>query len=235
MSTDPESPAERMTSRERSELAALVRRREKVAKTATAEVKARRLADLEVQLASAFSAEDERFADIARFASQVVARADQEVQRRCEEMGIPERFRPHLHIAWTGRGENATTERRAELRRVAQAQAEADQKQAIAHIEAASVEAQTALLRDGLTTDAARRFLDSLPTPEQLMPALEVSSLLTALPGHRFDAPVTERYSAYRSDWRLDRAALDELLGSGATPALSQGDDDDDQDELTRD
>src|SRR4051812_41182250 len=107
----PEPPAgDRMTSRERSELAALVRRREKVAKTATAEVKARRVADLEVQLASAFCAEDERFADVARFASQVVARANQEVQRRCEEIGIPERFRPSLEVAWAGRGENATAE-----------------------------------------------------------------------------------------------------------------------------
>jgi len=221
---------DRMTSRERSELAALARRRAKVAKTVAVEVKARRVADFEVQLASAFSAEDERFADVTRFANQVVARADQEIQRRCEEMGIPERFRPHLHVSWTARGENATDERRAELRRVGLTQAEADQKHAVAHIEAASVEAETTLLRDGLTTEAARRSLDSLPTPEQLMPALEVSSLLAALPGHHADAPLTGHYNSWdKRDWKLDQAALNELLGSGAVPALSPAADGDDE------
>jgi hypothetical protein len=215
--TDQPGPAERMTSRERSDLAALIRRREKLAKAATAQVKAKRIADLEVQLASAFAAEDERFADVARFTSQVVDRANREVQRRCEEMGIPETFRPTLALHWLSRGENATAERRAELRRVGQTQADADQKQAAAHIEAASVEAQTALPRDGLTTDAARQWLDSLPTPEQLMPALEVSSLLRALPGHTFNEPLTGHYHSWdRRQWRLEQKALDELLGLGA-------------------
>ena len=51
---------ERMTRQERSDLAALIRRREKVAKTHLGSVKAERLAQLEVDLASAFAAEDER-------------------------------------------------------------------------------------------------------------------------------------------------------------------------------
>ena len=145
MGSDRVTELERMTSAERRDLAALIRRREKVAKTATNEVKASRLADLEVQLASAFANEDERFADVTHFAQQVLARANQEIQRRCEEMGIPERFRPGLVFHWNGRGENATAERRAELRRVGQAQADADQKHALTRIEAASVEAQTGL------------------------------------------------------------------------------------------
>lgn len=214
------SDSDRMTSRERSDLAALIRRRERVAKTATNEVKAQRLADLEVQLASAYAAEDERFADVTRFAQQVLARANQEIQRRCEEMAIPERFRPGLELSWRGRGENATAERRAELRRVGQAQADADQKQALTRIEAASVDAQTELLRDGLTTSAARQWLDSLPTADQLLPALEVSSLLAALPGHQSDEPLSERYNRWdKREWRLDRAALNELLDP-SRPAL---------------
>jgi hypothetical protein len=210
---------EKMTSAERRDLAALIRRREKVAKTATNEVKARRLADLEVQLASVFAAEDEHFAEQERFMEHQIALANQAGQRHAEEMGIPERFRPYGQVLWHGRGENATAERRAELRRVGQTQADADQKQALTRIEAASVEAQTALLRDGLTTNAARQWLDSLPTAEQLLPALEVSSLLKALPGHHNDEPLSERYSRWdRHDWRLDRAALNELLGAQVGP-----------------
>jgi hypothetical protein len=196
---------DRMTSRERSDLAALVRKRERVAKTQTANVKAQRLADFEVQLASQFAAEDERFRDLTTFAQQVVDRANREVQRRCEEMCIPEHFRPRLGLTWMGRGENAVGERRAELRRVAQTRADVDQKQALEHIETASLETQEQLLRDGLTTSAAREFIDRLPTPEQLLPQLDAGSLLKALPGHGAD-----RRHGYAS--QLDAAAFDAML-----------------------
>src|SRR5215831_6438087 len=151
---------ERMTRQERSELAALIRRREKVAKTQVLSVKAERVAQLEVDLASAYAAEDERFRDLTSFVSEVVARANTEIEARCEEMGIPQRFRPYLHLQWSGRGENATAQRRAELRRVAQTRADADAKAAQVELERASVELQTELVRDGLTTAAGERFLD---------------------------------------------------------------------------
>jgi len=201
---------ERMSSRERSDLAALVRKRERVAKTQTANVKVQRLADFEAQLASQFAAEDERFRDLTTFAQQVVERANREVQRRCEEMCIPEHFRPRLGLVWVGRGENAVNERRTELRRVAQTRADADQKQAIEHIEAASLDAQEELLRDGLTTSAAREFIERLPTPEQLLPQLDAGNLLKALPGHEHDRAELRSYGFHER--QLDASALDAML-----------------------
>lgn len=220
--------SERMTSRERSDLAALIRRRAKVSRTTTAHVKAERLADFEALLASDFAAEDERFRDVTKAAAEVAARANEEIQRRCVEMGIPETFRPRLDVVWTGRGENALAERRAELRRVAQTRADADAKAAIEHIEAAALDAEEALLREGLTTGAAREFLERLPTPEQLLPALDLGSVLRALPDHRFDKPLTQHYGIWSSRWERDAAALDELLqarlGNGLlSPVLEEG------------
>jgi hypothetical protein len=232
---------ERMTARERSELAALLRRRAKVARTAVAHVKAERLAQFETQLATEFAAEDERFRDLVRYASDAAQRADAELQRRCQEMGVPERFRPTLRVSWSSRGENALAERRAELRRVALARADADAKAAIEHIEASAVRAEEDLLREGLTTGAAHAFLERLPTPEALMPPLEVHGLLQALPGHHFDQPASEAYGRYifRDTWKGDAKALDELLqqrlGAGvAGPALDIEDDDDPGDDDAR-
>ncbi|HEY1298125.1 MAG TPA: hypothetical protein VGJ60_34020 [Chloroflexota bacterium] len=223
----------RMTARERSELGALLRRRAKVARAAVAHVKAERLADFEAQLASEFAAEDERFRDLVRYASEAAQRADGELQLRCQEMGIPERFRPSLRVSWSSRGENALAERRAELRRVAQTRADADAKAAIEHIEASAVRAEEDLLREGLSTGAAHAVLERLPTPEALMPPLEVRGLLQALPGHHFDQPASEAYGryAFRMEWKGDAKALDELLrqrlGAGVLmPAMGSDDDD---------
>jgi hypothetical protein len=201
---------ERMTARERGDLAALVRKRERVAKTQTVNIKAQRLADFEAQLAGQFAAEDERFRDLTTFAQQVVERANREVQRRCEEMCIPEHFRPRLGLTWMGRGENAVSERRAELRRVAQTRADADQRAAIQRIEESSLEAQEQLLRDGLTTSAAREFIERLPTPEQLLPQLDTGSLLKALPGHERDRSSMHDYGFH--DRQLNAATLDAML-----------------------
>src|SRR3954465_7211149 len=62
--------------------------------------------------------------------------------------------------------------RRAELRKVAQAQIASLEQQAIVRIEQASVEAQTQIAITGLTSEAAHAFVEQLPSSESLMPAL---------------------------------------------------------------
>ena len=56
-------------------------------------------------------------ADSGRKAIEI---AQATVDDRCEELGIPKRFRPSIQAVWSGRGENAVKSRRDELRRVAQ-------------------------------------------------------------------------------------------------------------------
>lgn len=171
-----------MTARERDDLAALVRRRERVAKTATKQRAAELMADVEQQLAAVYERDDKRWSEVNVVAKEAVAAADAEIAKRCRELGIPEEFRPGLTLGWYGRGQNATAARRTELRRVAATRIAAMEQAARAEIERRSVEVQTVLLAGGLESGAAQAFLESMPMPDQLMPALVVDELEAVVP-----------------------------------------------------
>ena len=97
----------RMTAAERQELAKLVRLNAKVAKD-DADARGKwLLADAEAKLSAVYKAEDEAWADITAEAKKAVAEADATIAALCRERGIPEDFRPALHLGWIGRGENA--------------------------------------------------------------------------------------------------------------------------------
>jgi hypothetical protein len=174
-----------MTRRERDDLARLVRRREHVAKTGASERSAELLADFERQMATIYKAEDDAWKDVTIEAKRLVAEADAEIARRCRELGIPEDLRPGLQLGFYGRGQNASRERRAELRQVAARRIAAIEKQARSEIERASVEIQTQLLAGGLETDAARSFLAAMPTIDALMPPLDAEAVAKGLPWHK--------------------------------------------------
>ena len=60
-------------------------------------------------------------------------------------------------------------------------QIEALQAAAMTAIEQASVDQQTALVTDGLTSEAAHAFLENMPTAEILMPVLDVDQVKARL------------------------------------------------------
>jgi len=170
-----------MTRREREDLAKLVRRREQVAKSAAVQRSAELLADFEQQIASIYSYDDDAtWRTLHEAAQHAVNEADAQVAERCRELGIPARFRPGLNVNWYGRGENATSGRRAELRKTATTRIAALEKQARTEIERQSVEIQTQLVAGGLESSAARAFLESMPTPEALMPTLDARAIVEA-------------------------------------------------------
>ena len=170
-----------MTRRDREDLAKLARLRERVAKTAAARRKAELLADFEQQLATTYAYDsDEVWKAATEAAERAVEAAKKKIDERCAELGIPRPFRPTLGLGWYGRGENAVKERRAELRKVATRRLEAMEKDARAEIEARSAITQTEILAGGLETSAARAFLESMPTPEALMPPLDIKALQAA-------------------------------------------------------
>ena len=80
-------------------------------------------------------------------------------------------------MAWYRRGENAASQRRTELRRVAKTEIDALEARAKTEIERVSVEQQTALISDGLTSEAAQAFLEQMPTAENLMPVLDMEQI----------------------------------------------------------
>jgi hypothetical protein len=90
-------------------------------------------------------------------------------------------------MGWYGRSENASRERRVELRRVAVTRIAAIEKEARAAIEEMSAEVQTELITKGMS-EVARALLAEMPTVEQLMPSLtlsEAEALLGASAGGR--------------------------------------------------
>jgi hypothetical protein len=162
---------------DRDALTRLARQRARVAKGMVDERKKVLLADIEDQLTAEYDFDDTVWRDITRQAQETVAKADAEIARICQSWGVPEDFRPELHLQWFRRGQNAVAERRSELRRLAMRRLDSAAQSAKVTIDHKLVEIETELVREGLGSGEAHRFLESLPTPEQLMPQVAVGEL----------------------------------------------------------
>lgn len=170
--------ADRMTKGERDDLVRLIKQREKVAKTAAEQRSAAMLAEFERQVSALHNfATDEVWSAASQAAADAAKKANEEIAARAKELGIPDEFAPRLGFSWLRRGENEYSARRQELRRVAKAEIETVEKLAMVQIEAQSVQAQTEVIANGLTSEAAIAFLQSMPAVEKLMPPLDVASI----------------------------------------------------------
>jgi hypothetical protein len=177
----PVAPPNGLSNAERERLLKAARLREKVAKSAASARSAELIADFEQQLASVYSFDqDEIWAKAAQAAKTAVEAADSAIAEECERLGIPARFRPSLACQWYGRGENASKERRAELRKVAQTRIAANEKQARTEIDRISSEVQIELLAHGMSPTALA-LLEQMPKVDQQMPALQVQEVESML------------------------------------------------------
>jgi hypothetical protein len=167
----------KLSAAERKDLLAVLKRREKEADESAAEMKAQRIAEFEEELATIFEAENKAFADVTALAEAAVRKANEEIDRRCDELGIRRSFRPRLGLRWSGRGENSDKERRAELRRVAEKRAEADMLAAKKEIRRTFTDQQELLAIGALNSEEARAFLARMPRPEALMPKVRLAEL----------------------------------------------------------
>lgn len=170
-----------MTKAERIELTRLARMRGNVAKKDLEARAAEQDAQVESQLAARYEQDHKAWAHITREANALIKEADAKIASICREMGIPEKLRPGLDLMWYGRGENATETRRVELRKVAQAKIEATLKAAKVQVDREVVRISTQLVAEGLTTEKARLFLDSMPSVEQLFPQIKMKELESAV------------------------------------------------------
>jgi hypothetical protein len=211
-----------MNKGEREDLQRLVRQREKVMKSAAKQRSSELLADFENQMGQEYSFDqDEIWAQAAVAAQHLVKQCQDQVAARCRELGIPERFAPGLTTEWHHRGYgNALEERRRELRRMAETRISAIEQKAITEIEVSSLKAQEALAVAGLSSSAAKTFIENLPTIETLMPALSFEAV--AGPG---EVPVTEKLvsqAALRQ--RRHRARLRDQRDTAVTVRNANGD-----------
>ena len=162
-----------MTKHEREDLQRLVRWPEKVLKSAAKQRSAELIADFENQMGQEFSFDqDEVWERATKIAQAALAKANEQIAARCHEIGIPKRFAPRLDLSWYGRDENATKQRRDELRKMAETRIEAIERKAVTEIELSCLAAQEQITLAGLTTEAARQFVEALPKIEALMPRL---------------------------------------------------------------
>lgn len=183
------SDANRMTKAERADLHSLIKKRERVLKTAAEQRSAELLAEFERQSATIYNFDDDQVWETAtREAKVAVEAAAEKIAEQCAQMGIPKEFAPTIYFGWTGRGQNAVKERRDELRRAAKARIAALEAEAKAKIEKMSLDAQLALVSSGIESDAARAFIEAMPTVEVLMPTIDARHIKAIV-----DAKAAER------------------------------------------
>jgi hypothetical protein len=186
-----EKPQPNMTKGEREELVKLVKARTRVAGRVVDQRAAELLADVERQLATEYKVTDAAWSDLTAAAARAVQEADRGLAERCRALGIPEECRPRLSFSWFERGQNLFKDRRDELRRVAVIRIEALAEAARVEIEQKALDGLTLLIAGGLESSEAKAMLTAIPTPEALMPKIDLASLgpLAALPGTRSEEP----------------------------------------------
>jgi hypothetical protein len=174
-----------MTRTERQDLLLICRQRARVAKTEATAIAERRKAEFEALLAKTYEFDQDKvWREMHDAAIDAWERANQMIEDRSKQLGIPLEFSPHLSKPyWLDRGENAVKERRSELARVAHRKIEALEKEAKHAIERASVEIQTQIVADGLESGEARAFLAKMPSADELIPTISIEEVKLLLPG----------------------------------------------------
>jgi polyhydroxyalkanoate synthesis regulator phasin len=171
-----------MTRRDRTDLMALAKLRTKIAKDAVTARENELLAEVEEQLSAIYDEKDTAWQELADQAAAKVEEFNEQIAKVCDERGIPRRFRPMLMTSWYGRGENGIKERRAELRKLAEARIKAAGSRAKTTVDVRGAEVLTELVAVTLDTEEAQRFLDKIPNPAELMPPVAVAELEAQLP-----------------------------------------------------
>lgn len=219
-----------MNKGEREDLQRLVRQREKVLKSAAKQRSAELLADFENQMGQEYSFDQDAVWEQAKkVADHEVQKAQAVVAARCRELGIPDRFAPSLGLSWHARGYGNTVERRRdELRRMATTQIASIEAKAVTEIEMSCLEAQTQIAVAGLTSDAARSFLEKLPSIQALMPRLSFAEV-----AGEAEPPVAEQLlspNALRQRrFRDKQAALRRGVTEALQPPLRNADGEDEE------
>jgi hypothetical protein len=170
-----------MTRQERTQLSQIAKQRARAAKSSVAHRKSQLLADYEEQSSAVYASQDAAWAEVVAEGRRAIEAANERIRQVCDERNIPAELAPSIGSYWSPRGVS-DPKRRAELRKLAERQIEAAARQAVAAIDRAEADVQVELLTGALTTDAARAFLKSIPTPEELMPALRLDELEQSVP-----------------------------------------------------
>lgn len=168
---------ETLTKAERAELRSLIRRRAGVAKK---DVDARReelAADFEEELTVEFQPDDDRWGEIVRTAQRAVEDAERALQEECERHGIRKELRPHIGVSWLQGGREDIERRKMQLRRLAVKRLDSMAAEAKLQIDRQAIAVESRLAATALRSAEAAEWLASLPQIDDLIQALDVSTL----------------------------------------------------------
>jgi hypothetical protein len=137
------------------------------------------LADFENQMGQQYAFDQDEVSNKAvETVAPLVKKAQAQIAERCRELGIPKQFAPSAHLSWSARGYgNVLEKQKAELRRMAKTRIQAIEAKARTEIEMSCLQAQEKIALAGLTSDAARLFIEKLPGIETLMPRLSFTEI----------------------------------------------------------
>jgi len=167
-----------MTRGDRDALARLARQRGKQAKAEAEQREKVLLAEVEDLMAAEFSARDKLWAEAVAIAEEAARKANDVIQARCVDLGIPARHAPSVSIGWEARSRSfGSSKRRTELRKLAQSRLAALTATAKLEIDRQTLETETLLLAGGLQSGEAQAFLAAMPTVDRLMPSLSLDDL----------------------------------------------------------
>lgn len=177
----PEIPAidRKLTSKEAHDLGMLIKDRAKVLKAHAEEQAATCLADFEHKISAKFEFDkDDTWRALTEDAAAIITKANEQIAKHAlKKYGIPAEFAPSLKLSWAERGQNRTSDRRDELRRLARAQVESMKKKAMTDIEKQSLDLRTQVMSLQILSPNAQMFLESMAPIEQAMTALDFAEI----------------------------------------------------------
>jgi hypothetical protein len=145
-------------------------------------------AEFEVQLMTTYPSDgDPVWKDALGKVYACYAEQQARVQARCEELRIPERFRPHLTPpGWQDSWRSSCfdyKDLRTEMRRLAGIQIDDLLKSRLAQLELDSANIQFEIASRGCITEAAQEFLRKLPSIEAMVPPVKMSEIEALIEG----------------------------------------------------
>lgn len=170
----------RMNAGERQALRQVVRQRMKVLRADVAARKAELEAELEARVAEQFAARDKLVADLNDVISGIWDQAVKDARAAVEAV---QKDHPDLPLTYKGQSTAPALAidngERFHLRRRLAAEIESQVKNALVDIDRREADLVEEITIDGLETDAAKDFLNRIPTVGQLVPGARLTQMIT--------------------------------------------------------
>ncbi|MDF1705033.1 MAG: hypothetical protein P1U38_09690 [Aeromicrobium sp.] len=160
-------------------LVKIVNSRARLAAQRVDALKAQRIAEFEADALKQWDTTMLGIDDAVAAANAAIYEIEQQMQARLNELGVPNHARPRLSSLSLFPQQTADRQFRADIRRLVTAELDAASKAAKMQIEAAKLDTTEALVTRSLDSEAAKELVESLPSADSLLPAIDASALVS--------------------------------------------------------